>query len=363
MLLSKSIHFRLLWPNRVTMSYKTGLICLKSSLLGLFMLFLQPLCAQYSWNELDQELQAKQKILGNNVVVMLWKGDTLAYKKEMGGFNSKTQAPLAGSSQWLTIALVMQFVEEGKISLDDKIAKWLPEFERYNKNYITIRQCLSNMTGIGDKGGFLQRKKFASLEEEVNAFAAREIRTNAGQDFWYGPIGINIAGRVLEVVSKKRFDILIKQKLLTPLEMRRTTFTSPDASAVNPAAGALTTPDDYMQFLVMLLNKGKYRGRQLFSEESIRTLLQVQSKPALVSYAPPAIAGFNYALGGWALEEKNGSATAVTNPGFAGTWPFIDYCRNYAYLVFVKNPLDEERIGVYPDLKKIIDKQVTSTCR
>ncbi len=116
---------------------------------------------------------------------MIWKGDSLVYKKEMGDFNSKTQAPIASCSKWLTAALVMQFVDEGKISLDDKVVKYIPEFDKYFKGYITIRHCLSHMTGIEDDDKFLKRildrKKYTTLEEEVNAFAAkREIRANAG---------------------------------------------------------------------------------------------------------------------------------------------------------------------------------------
>lgn len=345
------------------MSYKFTSICLKCSLLGLFLLFLQPLRAQNNWSELDQQLQAGQQSLGTDVVVMLWKDDTLAYKKELGGFNSKTQAPLGGSSKWLTIALVMIFVEEGKISLDDKVNKWLPEFERYNKNYITLRQCLSHFTGIEDEGKKLfQRRKFASLEEEVDAYAARQIRTNPGEDFWYGNIGLNVAARVLEIVSRKKFDVLIKQRLLTPLEMRRTTFGTLDGSAVNPSTGALSTPDDYIHFLAMLLNKGKYKDKQVLSEASINTLLQVHAQKAQISYAPPAAAGLNYALGGWAVKEKEGKATVLANPGFTGTWPVVDFCRGYAYLIYVKEPLDNEKAGIYFDLKRTIDKQLPGTC-
>ena len=116
------------------------------------------------------------------------------------------------------------------------------------------------MTGIDDEGGLLkklaQRKKFATLEEEVNAFAARDIRANTGTDFWYGNIGLNIAGRVLEVVSKRKFDVLIRTKLLYPLGMRKTTFTNIEGGPVNPSGGAKSTAEDYMKFLVMLLNKG-----------------------------------------------------------------------------------------------------------
>jgi len=48
---------------------------------AVFLLLLQPASAQYDWTQLDTELQAKQQLLGNNVVAMIWKGDALVYKK------------------------------------------------------------------------------------------------------------------------------------------------------------------------------------------------------------------------------------------------------------------------------------------
>lgn len=336
--------------------------------LALLLLFLQPLHAQLNTAELDAAFQSRQKLLGNNAVAMIWKGDTLVYKKELGDFNTKTATPIAiaSCSKWLTAVLVMQFIEEGKLSLDDKIGRWLPEFDRYGKSYITIRNCLSQMTGIEDDAHFLkklfQRKKFQSLEEEVNSFAAREIRSNPGTDFWYGSIGINIAGRVLEVISKKRFDVLIKQKLFNPMAMRKTSFTTMDGGPVNPSGGAFSTPDDYMRFLVMLLNKGKINGKQILSEESVNTLMQVQTKFSQIKYAPKVAEGFNYALGSWAMEEKDGKATVLASPGLFGTWPMIDFCRGYAYLVFTKTLLNEEKAGVHLEIKKMIDQQINSTC-
>lgn len=350
------------------MSHKSVQTCLKSSIVALLLLFFQGAWGQYNWSELDQELQSRQPLLGNNLVAMVWKGDSLVYKKEMGGFNSKTQAPIASCSKWLTAALVMQFVDEGKLKLDDKVTKYIPEFENYFKGYITIRQCLSHMTGITDEANFfkrmLARKKYSSLEEEVNDFAARKIRVNAGEDFWYGNIGLNIAGRVLEVVSRKKFDQLIKQKLFSPLGMKKTSFSTIDNSAVNPSGGAVSTADDYMRFLVMLLNKGKYNGQQILSEASVNLILQTQTNPSLIKYAPAAAAGYNYALGCWVIEaDASGKATVAASPGLFGTWPMIDLCRGYAYIVFVKNLLGEERAGAHIELKKVIDKQISSTCK
>jgi CubicO group peptidase (beta-lactamase class C family) len=350
-----------------TMSYKATLICLKSSLVTLLLLFLQPAYAQYNWAELNQELQAKQKLLGNDVVTLVWKGDSLIYKKEMGEFNAKTQAPIASCSKWLTAALVMIFVDEGKISLDDPVVKYIPSFGNYFKNYITIRQCLCHMTGIADEEGFLkkilQRKKMASLEEEVNNFAAREIRSNAGSDFWYGSIGLNIAGRILEIVSKRRFDLLIKQKLFNPLAMRRTTFSTLDGSAVNPSGGAQSTAEDYMKFLVMLMKNGKYNGQQILSEESVSLMRQVQDRPDQIKYAPKAATGFTYALGSWVIESRNSNADCLASPGLFGTWPMIDFCRGYSYITLVKSLLGEERADEQMEIKKIIDKQVGLGCK
>lgn len=364
------------------MSYKCTAACLKVLTATLFLLLLQPVNAQYNWSELDAGLEAKQKLLGNNVVCLIWlrgassgKGDSLIYKKEMGDFNSKTVAPIASCSKWLTAALVMQFVDEGKLSLDDKVVKYIPEFEKYFKNYITIRHCLSHMTGIEDDDKFLkrilERRKYTSLEEEVNDFAKKTIRANAGTDFWYGNAGLNIAGRVLEVISRKKFEVLIKTKLFVPLGMTKTTFANLNGGPVNPSGGAQSTADDYMKFLLMLLNKGKYNGKQIISEESVNEMMKVRTTAEMIRYAPKSAAGYNYASGSWVLEEsvlpaspaEERVATAAASPGLFGTWPMIDYCRGYAYIVFVKNLLGEERANAHESLKKIIDGQLSSSCK
>ena len=375
----------------VTMSYKVSSICLKVLSVASFLLLLQPAKAQYEWSKLDAELQAKQKLLGDNVVAMIWKGDSLVYKKEMGGFNSKTQAPIASCSKWLTAALVMQFVDEGKLSLDDKVVKYLPEFEKYFKNYITIRHCLSHMTGIQDDDKFLrrilERRKLSSLEEEVNAFAARDIRANPGTDFWYGNVGLNIAGRVLEVISKKKFEVLIKSKLFIPLGMAKTTFAELNGGPVNPSGGAKSTADDYMKFLVMLLNNGKHNGVQILTENSVNEMRKVQNKTVQIMYAPKSAEGYLYASGSWVIAYKDSTidagtkksmtavpplpesrtreisvATSLASPGLFGTWPMIDYCRGYVYIVFVKNLLGEERADAHRQLKKIVDEQFPTAC-
>ncbi len=349
--------------------------CLKFSSLALFLLFLQPAWAQpgrknpkeiglASYQEVDETVLRNQKGFGNDVVALLWT-DTLVYKHELGEFDARTSVPLGDASKWLTVAMVLKMAEQGKLSLDDKVGTYLPIFETYGKSYITIRHCLTHFTGIqSDNGGLFGKKKWGSLEEEVNSYAKKEIRTNPGTEFSYSNIGINIAGRILEVVSKKKFDMLIKKELFNPLQMRKTTFSTLDASALNPSMGAQSTGEEYLHFLQMLLNKGKYNGVQVLSEASIAELRRIQTQPALVKYSPKTTEGMSYAVGSWVVTEgSDGAAQTLSTGGISGTFPIVDWCRNYAFLLITKDVLGEQKKDAYVQLVEALNERIKPKCK
>lgn len=342
------------------MSYTSKPNCMKVSTFLLLLLFFQSSLGQYNFEKLDNFLIQHQKELGSDLVALIYRNDQLVYQKELGDFNAKTQAPIASCSKWLTAALVMQFVDQKKLSLDDPVSKYLPIFATYGKSYITIRNCLSHTTGIqADKPGLisiLKRNRYTSLQQEVDDFASkREIEANPGTEFFYSVIGLNIAGRVLEVISKKSFDQLIMQKLFRPLGMKNTSFAT--EKAVNPSGGAKSTAEDYLQFMQMILNKGVYKGVRILSVESIAEMQKNQIGLATIKYAPPGGQGYTYGLGEWMMETDN-QITEVLCPGLFGTWPFIDLQRNYACIFFVKTLLNEQKRDHYNDLKKMIDDQI-----
>jgi CubicO group peptidase (beta-lactamase class C family) len=323
--------------------------------------------SQYNFSEVDKILAANQKQLGNNLAAMIQKDGKIVYQKEIGEFKIKTKAPIADCSQWLTAALVMTFVDEGKLSLDSKVSDYLPIFETYGKSYITIRQCLAHETGITDKQKSIvklfQRKQFESLEDHVNSFAKKEIAANPGTTFFYGEIGPNIAGRVLEVITKKRFELLIKQRIFTPLNMRYSSFI-PEENAVNPSGGATSTAADYMNFLSMILAKGKFMGKRILSEAAIAQMQTIQTNNISKKYVPKIAEEFEYGLGEW-IQQKDakGNSMVVGCPGLFGTWPYIDNCRGYACIVVVQNLLDDQPRYFYQDLQDAIEKQITVDCK
>ncbi len=348
-----------------SMSYKTRANCLKFSSLLVLLLLLQPVVAQYNFTALDDLLAKNQQALGGDIIAIIYKDGKPIYRKEFNKeFNGKTQVPIASCSKWLTAALAMIFVDEGKISLDDPVAKYLPIFTSYSKRYITIRNCLSHTTGIhAEEPGLkaaLQNRKYATLEDEVNAFAKREIERNPGEMFFYSDIGLNIVGRILEIVGKKTFDRLISDKLLRPLKMRQTTFYIDFDKAFNPSGGALSTANDYTNFLGMILNKGMFEGKRILSEKSIAEMQKVQTGTAVVKYEPATAKGDGYGLGEWILnKDANGAGTVISSPGLYGTFPLVDYCRGYAFLIFVKTLLTEQKKEIYMGFLDAINTQIS----
>jgi CubicO group peptidase (beta-lactamase class C family) len=345
------------------MSYKFDFICVKVIGIAGLLLFFQPVFSQYDFSGVDQLLQRNQKSLGNNVVALVYKDGKVVYQKELGElFNAKTQAPIASCSKWLTAALVMTFVDQGKISLDDPVAKYIPSFNKYMKSYVTIRHCLSHTTGIERESGrvkILNQKKFENLEEEVNTIATKEISNNPGMEFFYGSYGLNIAARVCEIVGKKSFERLIQERVTRPLKMRGTNFTNESGNAPNPSGGAQSTANDYMNFLIMILNKGMFENKRILSEDAITEMQKIQTTDLPVKYVPKVAEGYEYGLGEWIMEKDAvGKAIVVSSPGLFGTWPYIDICRKYAAIIFVKTLLSEQKKDLAMQFKDLVDAQV-----
>lgn len=355
------------------MSHKIRTTCLQFSLLLPYLLFCRPVFSQSHatvvptdprFVAVDQLFKQNQKNLGNYVALVWQDGKVIYQHQGSADFTPKTQAPIAGAGDWLTAALVMTFVDEGKLSLDDKVTQYIPLFGKYMKGYITIRNCLTQTTGIrGDGEGVmkvLQKSKFESLEEEVNSYASkRDIVTNPGTEFYYSPVGINIAARVLEVIGKKSFDRLMMERIIHPLKMRATSFGNDEGGAINPAGGARSTANDYINFLSMLLNKGVFGDKKILSEASVEELEKAQFATLPVKYAPKPVQGAHYSLGAFITDTNtSGAPSVMICPNMLGTAPYIDFCRKYAAILIVEKPEEEQKKGIYVSMKNLIDEGI-----
>ncbi len=357
-----------------TLSYKIKIACRPFSLICSLLLFWLVSFSQSSKTlpstspETDEYLKANQKLFGNSLVALAYKGGKVVYKKEIekdiGDFNGRTQTAAGIASQWLTAAAVMAYVDAGKISLDDKVSKYIPIFAKYMKSYITIRNCLTFTTGIhADPPGplkLLQKSKYPDLEAEVDAFASkREIQTNPGTEVFFTQIGPDVAARVLEVVTKKTFDRIVQEKILRPCKMRGTSFTIENGGAINAADGAVTTPNDFINFLGMILNKGNFEGKQVLSEKSVHEMETLQFAALPVKYVPNESAGLKTGLGCWISNDGR----IVTSLNMSGLWPFIDRCHNYAGILVPKSTVSDPKPALYSQFKEKLDVSFGDPCK
>lgn len=307
--------------------------------------------SSFDFKPLDQALVQNQKVLDKNFTVLVFKDSKIVYGKEMGESKANIPVGLGSTSKWLTAALTLMFVDQGKLSLDDKVSTYLPIFKSYGKAYITIRQCLTHFTGIASPGfGNLHVGKYLNLEAEVNDIPKREIQTNPGTEFRYSDAGYAIVGRILEVISKKPFDRLVKETLFRPLGMMRSTFSNMDGKAPDPAEGALCTPLDLLSFSAMVLGKGVYNGKRILSDSSMAELLKQETTPQEPKTVPQDMEGYNYALGSWI------SAPGVyLAPSLSGSWAVVDLNKGYAAVIVVTKEFKEPQRSVFNAIKAAID--------
>jgi CubicO group peptidase (beta-lactamase class C family) len=356
------------------MSHYFRSICLPFSLFALLLLFCLPAVAQrkpqvpvdHRFDALDQLFKQDQKELGQ-FVALIWDTGKLVYQKQSSeDFTPKMTAPIVRSADWMVAALVMTFVDEGKISLDDKVTTYIPMFGKYSKGYITIRNCLTNTTGIKSDDLIKVKKmlvtiRYETLEDEVNDIASkRPIQTNPNTEFFYSGLGPNIAARCLEVVGKKPFERLMMERIVRPLKMRGVSFDSQTGDAPDPSAGAVASADDLVNFMAMLLNKGVGPdGKRILSEKAVQELESPQFASLPVKFMPKELQGAQTGLGCYII--GTGSSAVFLAPDMLGTTAWIDNCRRYAAILIVAKPEEPKKV-IWSSMMSLINEAISGNC-
>jgi CubicO group peptidase (beta-lactamase class C family) len=181
---------------------------------------------------------------------------------ETAGFSSlESKTPIrddalfwiASMSKSLTGAALMILVDEGKLTLDDPVEKFLPEFKgqlvkegeqpaRPPRHPITVRELMSHTSGLvlpNDKA----LKRTYSLKDDVAAYAALPLLREPGTKFEYNNTGIDTGGRIIEAVSGMPYADFMRTRLFEPLGMKDTTGWPNEEQAARLAHSARSTED------------------------------------------------------------------------------------------------------------------------
>lgn len=232
---------------------------------------------------------------------------------------------------------IAKLVEEGKISLDDPVSKYLPEFSTLwvldgktdstmtlhkAKNVLTVRMCLNHTGGFpfecsakrkdvrggGWSGG-------APIRQVASIAAESPIMFEPGTKALYSNTGIDIGAAVVETVTGMKWEKYLKETILDPLGMKDTWFWPTDKQIENKielfnikegqpsewleenpweqrpyndshvfasaGAGLWSTANDQLKFYKMLMNLGVGdNGVRILKEETVKSILAVSTRPA-----------------------------------------------------------------------------------
>ena len=257
------------------------------------------------------------------VVVAVVGRDGLLYHEAFGRMSVTRNVPMAkdtifniaSMTKAVTSAAVMMLVDEGKLKLDDDVAKYLPKYKnplvitKFNeadatyetrpaRRPITVRHLLTHTSGIGY--GFASAT-VAALQRKTPGLSELDMPLlfDPGDGWAYGA-STRVLGTLVETVSGQKLDAFLEARILGPLGMPDTTYAVPQSNyprvvAVNarangayterPVGGTLpanvagdgglySTAGDYAQFVRMLLNGGRAGSTRLLNERTVRAMFQ-----------------------------------------------------------------------------------------
>ena len=367
------------------MTYKMKLNCLISTLFIAFMLFFQSANAQYNFTKVDEWLNNNVGSLGGRAVMMIYTKGKVVYSRSVNEMSRRqqmvgkviarrqgkdagevlqdlkedTRINIASCSKWLSAALVMTFVDEGKLKVTDTIGTFLPVMSAHGKGQISIAQCLAHLTGIkpgGLKEDIREISRAQSMDEVINQIAAYPMEAAPGTAFHYSSIGLQLAAAVIEKIAGMDFETLFAERIAKPCGMIHTDFGRKKVPLA--AGGARSTAKDYLQFTTMLLQNGQYGGKTVLTGKSIVLMQQNHAAGKKVMGSPAEAGKWGYGFGEWVMDDVSGQqrSDAVCSPGLFGSFPFVDNKLQYTAVLFTMNINNKGRNASYKALKNLTDE-------
>ena len=319
-----------------------------------------PLQAQIPSSQLDTIVQnSLKKFNVAGVAVAIVKDGKIVYEKGFGVKSIATNSPvdvhtnfqIASNSKAFTTAALSILVDEKKISWQDKVRDYLPEFKMYN-DYVTgnfmIEDLLCHRSGLGLGAGdlmdFPEGGDF-TIQDKLN-FAQYFKPVSPFRTKWdYDNQLYVIAGELIARVSGMSWEKFVQTRILDPLQMSNS-FSSLDAmkdktnmatahststgklrtinfydrKIIDAAGGILSNVDDMSKWMITQLNKGKYGTdleKQLFSSArqremwTIHTVMDANTFPRYNQH----FAGYGL---GWGLADIKGNLQVSHTGGLPG---------------------------------------------
>jgi len=309
-------------------------------------------------------------------VLLIGQRGKVIYEKPFGHFtyskNSRKMTTnaifdLASVSKVVgTTTAAMMLVDAGKLNLDDKVIKYLPEFNNHGKGVITVRNLLLHNAGFVPWKPFY--KKYKTAKQVINDIMNTDLEYTPGTQTKYSDLSMITLQQVIQKITGKSLDKFLQQKLFRRLGMKRTMYNPPakyrrdcvptekdnywrmmtmkgkvhDETAylmngVAGHAGLFSTAGDLAKFMYMMLNGGKYGNKKFLNSATINEWTKRQSEQSSRGL------GWDTKSAGYASCGKLFSKNSFGHTGFTGTSVWADKDRDL-FVILLTN-------RVYPTRK------------
>lgn len=301
------------------------------------------------------------------------------YASKDGKATGKEKLWMFSATKPMTVVAAMRLVEEGKLSLDDEVSKYLPAFEKTyladgtpTTKKMTVRQLFTMSAGLSYQVGGEPYKSLikaagehATAAEVFNSLAKAPLLFEPGERFEYSLCHDALAA-VVEVVSGKRFSKYMDEVIFQPLGMTRTGFHTEKEEPLAPCyfadkenifeipnenflvftdkydsggAGAISCVEDYAKFAKTLALGGtSEKGYRLLGEESVKQIRTCQYENLQLQSTFTCVQGEDYGYGLGVRVRKKATDWGLAEgefgwDGAAGTYLMVDPIRQISIVV------------------------------
>jgi len=303
-----------------------------------------------------------------------------------------TKFRLGSITKQFTATLTMQLIEQGKIKLDAKISDYLPDYRKDIGQKVTIHHLLTHTSGIPSytgQPGFLENvsRNPYKVDDFVKKYASGDLEFEPGSKYAYNNSGYFLLGAIIEHVTGKPYEQVLKENIFDPLGMNNTGYDHHDTIIPKRATGYSKTPDGYTNAAYLDMSI-PYAAGSMYStvedlylwDQALYTdkLLSAQSKASMYK---PFLEDYAY---GWVVQnasfKQNGKDIQVIRHGggingFTTTivrFPqeknlivmldntgtgYLDPLSDSIAKILYNQPYEQPKISIVPVLEKTINEK------
>lgn len=183
---------------------------------------------------------------GPGAVVLIKKDGQVLLRKGYGMANVELGVPiepgmvfdLASVTKQFTAAAILMLQERGKLSVEDDITKYLPDYPTHGRK-ITIHHLLTHTSGIPEFTILPERKPYEGMtvQQVIDLFKDKPLDFNPGENISYSNSGYILLGAIIEKASGKSYEDFIEQEIFAPLGMRQSRYDHQDEIVPDRVSG------------------------------------------------------------------------------------------------------------------------------